>query len=68
MPNTPIADALAAIPTGKRGALLVRADPNGNAVATFAARYGDHWKLAVGADYHIGDKRPSGYVAVEGSW
>ena len=72
MPDThslsPIADALAAIPTDKRDALLVRADANGNATATLAARYGDHWKLAAGVDYHIGEKRPSGYVAVEGSW
>lgn len=65
--KTLIADALAAIPQGKRGALLVRADSQGFAIAQVAARLGDSWKVAAGAGAWIG-KRPSGYVAVEASW
>lgn len=66
---TPIADALRAIPTDKRAALIVRADSNGEAYATLAARYGDHWKIAAGASYnYLNEKRPKGYVAIEASW
>lgn len=63
-----IAEALQTIPEGKRAAVIVSADAQGNAVATFAAKYGEHWKLAAGATYYLGETRPSGYVGIEGSW
>lgn len=65
-----ISEALAQIPKGKRGSMLVYADSNGDAKFQLAAYLdeGEHWKVAAGASYHLGEKRPAGYVAVEASW
>jgi hypothetical protein len=74
--RTPIADAIkrdiaaafTAVPDGKRGALLVRADTDGTAILHLAGRFGDHWKVAGGGGISLPEKRPHGYVAVEASW
>ena len=63
-----VADTFAAVPEGKRGALLVRADLDGNAVAQLAARFGDTWKVAAGGGVNLRERRPTGYVAVEAAW
>jgi hypothetical protein len=72
--------ALAAIPDGRRAALVVigrATDTGGSATAHLAARFGDHWKVAAGggvtvdAHAHAGGGRLVGYggfVAVAGSW
>lgn len=73
---TPIADfvretlaaAMESVPEGKRGALLIRADAEGNAVALLAFKANDTWTVAAGAAINIHEKRPYGYVAVEASW
>lgn len=61
-----IADAFAAVPDGKRGALLVLADEHG-AKAMVAAKLGGSWKVAAGTavDWtgHV-----SGQVSILGSW
>jgi len=61
-----IAQSLAAVPAGKKGALLVLADEHG-ARAMLAARLNDSWKVAMSAGSawtgHV-----TGTVAVEGSW
>lgn len=63
------ADALAQIvPDGKRGALLVRVDTEGNATATIATRFGDHWRVGAEFKYDPKEKKPSGYVGVEATW
>ncbi len=61
-----IADELAAIPEGKRGALLVIADETGAQVHV-AARIGDHWKVAA-AGGRRWDGAVEGKVAVIGAW
>lgn len=61
-------DAFASLPPEKRAAILVIADLKGNARATVAAKLGEHWKVAAGAGYALGDKRPAGYVGIEGSF
>lgn len=59
-------EAFAAIPDGHRGAFFVLADETG-ARAVVAARIGDHWQLAAGADkpWH---GPVSGLVGLMGSW
>ena len=61
-----IADALHAVPAGKRGALLVLADADGARVMV-AGKFGDHWKVAVETSkpWH---GPVSGLIAIEGSW
>ena len=63
-----IATLFTALPSDKRAAVLVIADLNGNARGMVAANLGKHWRVAAGAGFNIGEKRPAGYVAVEGSW
>lgn len=74
MPETPIGDAVkrsiaaafAAVPDGKRGALLVIADQHG-ARAMVAARLGDSWKVAAGTSKPW--RGPvTAEVTIEGSW
>lgn len=73
---TPIADAvretltaaMQSVPEGKRGALLIRADADGNAVAHLAWKANDVWTVAAGGGINIHERRPYGYVAVEASW
>ncbi len=70
--RTPINDAIRdqirvafdGIPDHKRGAVLVLADERG-VRGHLAARFGDGWKVAAGAGFLYGEKRPAGYVAVE---
>jgi hypothetical protein len=62
-----IAQHLATIPEGKRGALLVIADDKG-ARAHLAARLGDNWKVAFEAGRPWVGKKPEGAVMLEGSW
>jgi hypothetical protein len=45
-----IREALDALPTNKRGALLLIADESGTR-AHLAARIGDHWKVAAGSGF-----------------
>ncbi len=61
-----IADAFAAVPAGKRGALLILVDEQG-ARAMLAARLGQHWKVAAGGGATW--RGPiTGQVAIEASW
>lgn len=60
--------AFSSLPANKRAAVLVLADLNGNARATLTAKLGDHWVMMANASYHLGDKRPAGYVGIEGSF
>jgi hypothetical protein len=62
-----IADALSAVPDGKRGALLVIADASGPR-AMLAARLNDHWKVAAGGGVPWQGSWVTGTVAVEASW
>jgi len=70
--RTPISDGmkaqialeLAAIPKGKRGAVVFVGTEDG-AQAHFAARIGDRWKVAAGGGWRVNEKRPSGHVSVE---
>lgn len=62
--RTAIDNAFKALPEHKRGAVLVIADEHG-ARGQLAARFGDSWKVAAGAGFDFGEKRPAGYVAVE---
>jgi hypothetical protein len=59
--------AFQAVPPGKRGALLIIADERGTR-AHLAAKLGDHWKVAGGSGWTWGSTRPSGWVAIEGTW
>ncbi len=62
-----IRQALAAIPNGKTGAVLVIAD--GESVrAQLAVNLNGHWKIAGGAGWILAEKRPGGWLAIEGSW
>lgn len=63
-----IRTAFDSLPARKKAAILVLADLDGNATATVAAKLGKHWKVAAGAGWQLGDKRPSGYVGIEGSF
>jgi hypothetical protein len=58
---------LAAIPDGKRGALVVIGDEQG-ARAHLAARIGDRWKVAAGAGVDWMNRKPRGEIAVEYAW
>jgi hypothetical protein len=62
-----IADALHAVPAGKRGALLVLVDDQG-ARAMVAAKFGNgRWKVAAGTA--VAWHGPvSGSVAIAGAW
>ena len=66
--RTAIASAFASVPDGKRGALLVRADLEGSVTVHLAARLADGWRVAGGLGFKTGEKRPSGYVAIERTW
>jgi hypothetical protein len=63
-----VAEIFKAVPKGKRGALLVFADDDGNAQAHLAAKLGDSWKVAGGGGFNWKTKRPAGYIGVEGYW
>ena len=64
-----IDEAFRAIPPHKRGALIIIADTETKtARAHLAAKVGDHWKIAGGAGWVIPEKRPSGWIAIEGAW
>lgn len=58
--------ALASIPEGRRGALLVLVDQDG-ARAQVAAKLGGKWQLAAGAD-RPWDGPIVGRIALAGSW
>lgn len=58
--------AFSALPADKRGALLILVDEKG-ARAHFAARLGDHWKVAAGAGKPW-DGPVHAEVAIEASW
>lgn len=65
-------DALASIPRGKRGALLAQAvtvDGETRESLTVAARLGDSWQLAAGAEWD-GDVKHKAALSfgVMGSW
>lgn len=70
--RTPISDAIRdqirvafeGIPDKKRGAVLVIADDYG-VRGHLAARLGESWKVAAGGGFDYGEKRPSGYCAIE---
>jgi hypothetical protein len=62
-----IAEALAAIPEGKRGALLILADASATRMH-LAAKLGPHWKVAAGGGWNYRESKSSGYVGIEGSW
>lgn len=59
--------SFATLPPGKRAAILVIADLNGTARGQLAARIGNHWQVAAGAGFAIG-QRPSGFIGIEGSF
>lgn len=56
------------IPEGKKGALLVIADLDGSARMQVASRLGGSWKVGAGVGWKLDEKRPSGYIGIEGSW
>lgn len=64
--NKAIGEALSTIPDGRNGALLMVTTPDGSQ-GVFAARVGDHWKLAAGGgvdrNLHV-----SGFVGAEVVW
>lgn len=60
-----IKSAFAIVPEHKRGAVLVMADGSGTATAHFAARIGGDFKVAAGAGWKLGEKRPAWYVGVD---
>jgi hypothetical protein len=64
-----IDSALAEIPEGKRGALIVVADENG-ARAMLAAKIGSKgdWKIAAGIGVHWKERKPQGWIGVQGAW
>lgn len=62
-----ITQAFTAIEPGKTGALLVLVDERG-ARAHLAARFGAHWKVAAGGGWDWTGTRPTGTVAIVGSW
>jgi hypothetical protein len=64
-----IQSALAEIPEGKRGALLVVADENG-ARAMLAAKIGStgDWKIAAGIGVPWKERKPTGWIGVQGAW
>lgn len=62
-----ISDALKAIPTGKRGALLIIATEDGTQ-AHLAANINDNWKVAAGVSMSWVDKKPVGFVGIQGAW
>lgn len=55
------------IPEGKRAALLIIADDTG-ARGHVAAKLGDHWRVGAGSGWQLGEKRPRGYIGIEGVW
>lgn len=61
-----MAESFAAVPDGKRGALVVIADEHGSR-ALLAAKLGDHWKVAAGGGADWAGP-VTGTVAVVGSW
>lgn len=63
-----IVDALKTVPEGSKGALLLRADLDGNAFAHVAWKFDDHWKVAISGGINIKEKRPAGSIAVEAVW
>lgn len=63
-----ISTLFSSLPENKRAAVLVIADLSGTARATVAARLGKHFQVAAGAGYTLGEKRPSGYIGIEGSF
>jgi hypothetical protein len=73
--RTPINDAIRdqirvafdSLPDKKRGAVLVIADDHG-VRGHLAGRFGENWKVAAGAGFNYGEKRPAGYVSVEFAW
>jgi hypothetical protein len=70
--RTPISDAVRdqirvafdGLPEHKRGAVLVIADET-EVRGHLAGRFDSGWKVAAGGGFNYGEKRPSGYVAVE---
>ena len=58
--------ALAVIPDGKRGALLIIADENG-VRAMLAAKLGSSWRVAAGAGISVSGHRRGG-IYLSGSW
>ena len=62
-----IAAEFAAIPAGKRGAVIFVGTEDG-AQAHFAARIDGRWKVAGGLGWRVSEKRPSGHVSVELCW
>ncbi len=69
--GTAIKDAISAsfavIPNGKRGALLVIATDDSTRLH-LAANINGTWKVAGGIGFRYTERRPSGFVAIEGSW
>jgi hypothetical protein len=67
-----ITGAFAAIPSNKRGAVVLIADRGSSEIrANFAAKLDEagNWKVAAGAGWEWGKKDPStAFVAVVGSW
>ena len=61
-----LADALRAIPAGKRGALLIDARFGGHASAQLAAKIGDDWTVALGGAWD--GHRIVGGVILMGAW
>jgi hypothetical protein len=67
--SSPFGDALAnLVPTGKRGALVVRADLEGNVTAAVATKFGDTWRVGAEFRYDPKEKKAAGYVGVEATW
>ena len=65
-----IADAFAAVPEGKRGAVLVIVDrETQTARAHLAAKLGERWKVAAGSSFPWAEPRKTqGWVGVEIAW
>jgi hypothetical protein len=67
-----VREAFSIVPPDKNGALLViaehGADGEVHARAHLAFKIDDHWKVAGGLGWRLGEKRPAGWVGVEATW
>ena len=60
--------AFSILDPGKRGAVLLIMDEQHKLRGHFAAKYGDHWKVAGGVGFPWQGWKPEGWVGVEYAW
>ena len=62
-----VREAFAAVPAGKKSALLVISDEHGTR-GMLAWKIDEHWTVAGGGGVEWPMKKPTGFVAVQGAW